>query len=352
MEQDRPLREAPLTEDMLKAYSICRLKLEKLEGNYIETYGKTEQDISLEASEWARNTVFDDKEPLPGIDPRTGAYGADYASMGFYSAGMDYSDRGEHKKAAANFTKAIGINPRNIYAYHARGITRISLGEYQPALEDFTNAVELNPVMLARNNGQSRALVETLDTDTRCRLEQTLAENLVNRGAAFQKTGNYDGALADFREAVDYTPDFAEAWSNIGWIYFLLDEYEVSIAHSTKAIELNPSLSKTYFHRAFALVRIDKFKEAIPDFDTGLAMQPGYANAHSLRGICYLALKDFQPALTDLDEALRLNPDDGQAYYHRALTYYQLGERDKAFADYKEAVRYDSSYKSAKVLFE
>ena len=162
--KDKPLKEAPLTKELLMSYSQCPLKLEKLEGSFIEDYGKVDKEIDLEQSEWARNDLLTSFKPLPGIDPRTGAYGHDFASIGFSCAGEAYLMIGEHDKAIANYSKAIELNPRNIVALYGRGMARYSKGEYQQAaLEDLWDAIDLNPIKLAEKNKQTRAVVAMLN---------------------------------------------------------------------------------------------------------------------------------------------------------------------------------------------
>jgi tetratricopeptide (TPR) repeat protein len=65
----------------------------------------------------------------------------------------------------------------------------------------------------------------------------------VNRGKAYEKTGQYQKALADLNEAVELDPTLALAYYNRGVIYGSMGEYEKATQNLNRAIALDPSLA-------------------------------------------------------------------------------------------------------------
>ena len=331
-ERDRPLKETPLTDEILRSYSFYQFQLENLEGNFIEEYGKTANEINLELSEWAVNDLFTTCAPLPGIDPRTGSYGPVIAAMGFTHAGCAYSDMGYFKKAIANFTKAIEINPRCILAYLGRGIIRCRIGEHkQAAFEDLSDAVELNPLKLAEKNEMSRSVVETITDDNMIELTFTLAESLNARGAAFYKMEYcLTEAINDFSEAIKYNPDSYELYlhraaaNKESWFY------EEAAADYTAALRINPDYFQAYTYRADAYIRQNKYREAIADYDKKFSAAFGTAGEYINRALCYARLNDKQNAVKDAEKAIEMDPYNDEILGIRDGIYREMEEYEKA----------------------
>jgi len=332
-ERDRPLKEAPLTEELLSMYTFYCFDFENLEGNYIEEYGKTNENIDLESSEWAINDLYTTGKPLPGIDPRTGVYGPVIASIAFTLAGNEYTKMGEHEKALANFTKAIEINPRNIQAYMDRGVARCSLGDYEhAAYEDLWDAVDLNPLKLAKKNEQSRAILEKIEGRGIHELTLILAESLNARGAAFFKAKCFDEAFNDFDEAIKYAPDKYQLYIHRGAVNRVFWQYEEAVADYTEALRLKPDLALAYSYRANAYIDLDKYQEAIADYDKMFSMVPGSAGEYINRALCYARLHDKPRAVKDAEIAMQMDPSNREIIRCRNGIYREMKEYEKSMA--------------------
>jgi len=332
-ERDRPLKEAPLTEKILSAYNFYCFDLETLEGNYIEEYGKTNDDIDLESSEWAVNDLFNTGKPLPGIDPRKGAYGPVIASIAFTLAGNEYTKMGEHEKAIANFTKAIEINPRNIQAYLDRGVARCCIGDHEhAAYEDLWDAVDLNPLTLAKENKQNRALLEKVEQRSIHDFTLILAESLNARGAAFFKAKCFDEAFNDFDEAIKYAPDKYQLYLHRGAVNRVFWHYEEAVADYTEALRLKPDFAPAYSYRANAYIDLDKYHEAIADYDKMLSMVPGSAGEYINRALCYARLHDKPRAVKDAETAMQMEPFNKEIIRCRNGIYREMEEYEKSMA--------------------
>ena len=51
----------------------------------------------------------------------------------------------------------------------------------------------------------------------------------------------YDEAIADYNKAIKMKPDFAEAYNNLGYVYFTQTEYKLAIKEFEKAVKLKPN---------------------------------------------------------------------------------------------------------------
>lgn len=133
------------------------------------------------------------------------------------------------------------------------------------------------------------------------------AVRLVNTGYSRARSGDYNGAIRDYTEAIRLAPEYIRAYFNRGSAYRHVGEYERAIADYTDAIRLDPEHARAYNNRCWT----------------------------------YALLRRAQEALADCDQSLRLEPDSAATLDSRALAYWLLGEQDKARQDLERARKLD-----------
>ena len=131
----------------------------------------------------------------------------------------------------------------------------------------------------------------------------TGAEFYLTRGENFSGVRQYDRAIADYSMAIQLKPDYAEAYNDRGFAYYLKGDSERAIADYTRAIELRPNYPKAFNSRGVVYMAFGyERSKAVADFDRAIALKPDFryayinrANAHGLRHP-RLALADFHRA--------------------------------------------------------
>ena len=63
----------------------------------------------------------------------------------YYNRGNAYYDRGDHDRAIAEYTKAIGLDPKHVIAHHNRGDSYRAKRDLDRAIADFSKSIELDP---------------------------------------------------------------------------------------------------------------------------------------------------------------------------------------------------------------
>jgi len=99
--------------------------------------------------------------------------------------------------AIYHYNEAIRINPVYAHAYYNRGIVYYTLGQKQLALEDFKEAIRIIPK------------------------NPNYAEAYNNLGVTYTDLGHYQLAIENYAEAIRLKPDYAEAWNNRAFTYFI-----------------------------------------------------------------------------------------------------------------------------------
>jgi len=136
---------------------------------------------------------------------------------------------------------------------------------------------------------------------------ETSSEDLINTGIAKAKTGDLDGALADF----------------------------------SRAIELNPKDDAPYYNRAQARRLKKDPAGAIDDYTHAIELGSTNPAAYNNRGNARAENNDLDNAIADYTRAIEIKPDYARAYYNRAVARKENGDPNGASADFRAAEKID-----------
>lgn len=101
----------------------------------------------------------------------------------------------------------------------------------------------------------------------------------------------------------------AEAYNNIGSIYFAEGIYEEAESAYRKSIKTGPHLLITYINLGDILSAQQNYKEAINVYKDGLEINPHSAKIHSGVGYCYYRMNIIDKALEAYQKVLQFEPN-------------------------------------------
>jgi tetratricopeptide (TPR) repeat protein len=163
-----------------------------------------------------------------------------------------------------------------------------------------------------------------------------------NLATLLVKSGDVDGAIAGFTEAIRCKPNAAESYSGRGLAYKRKGRADLALVDLDRAMELDPGYPQAYLNRGEAFAAANRFDEAIDDLDQFLADNPEYGPAYQSRASAYTALGQHDAAIADLDEAIKFGAG-ATAYRDRAKARLQLGQDAPALVDLERAIELDPS---------
>jgi tetratricopeptide (TPR) repeat protein len=86
--------------------------------------------------------------------------------------------------------------------------------------------------------------------------EKCGAAGYLNKGKVDRAKGDYDGALANFNQAILLDPNYAEAFDSRGEVYASMGDYVHAIADYNEALRLDLKLESAAKHRTIAAERL------------------------------------------------------------------------------------------------
>jgi tetratricopeptide (TPR) repeat protein len=252
-----------------------------------------------------RNTQGDACEKLLNSDElREPQTSADYARLSAV-----YSALGQYERAVEAGDAAINLDSKNAAAFGVRGAARWNLQNTAAAAADFERALQLDPenpdaqfgcgAVHFRNGEFDRAL-ERLDIAISLKPEFTAA--FVYRGETRTWLQQYDEAIADFDTAARLDPGDWRPLLSRGNVHLTLADYEAAIA-------IAPDLGASHNSRAWVLA-------TAPD----------------------PSIRDGAAALAEAQIAVGLDDSDPDFYDTLAAAYAETGDIESAVAAQETAV--------------
>jgi predicted Zn-dependent protease len=216
--------------------------------------------------------------------------------------GMSYLETGQIEKAQEPLEAALQANPKDSLVQMALAKTRIHLHQYEGAVELLKAYTDDHPqdqegwYLLGKTYLQ-------LSEDSLGKINQIDPNSVVAHevaGEIDESMHNYDGALVEYKKAIDRAPNQPEP----------------------------------HLHMANAFWSIGKWESAKTEFEAGLVHDPNNCLAHWKLGNTILeANDDVNDALTHLNKSVALCPELMQARVDRARALIKMGKHENALPD-------------------
>ncbi len=210
-------------------------------------------------------------------------------------------------QSPATLSKAALSDPSPAIAAYQRGVARYDEQDWEGAIRELTNAIQFNP---------------------------RYAEAYLKRGNTHMQKDDWDAAISDYNHAISRDPREAIAWNNRGLAWQHKHEPEQALRDYSRPIELNPKWPVAYHNRAGIKHDQGDFQGALEDYNLALRLDDKLAAVYNNRAVTRKALGDLQGALNDYSKAIELRPNFALAYFNRSRVWRALGKPKEALADY------------------
>jgi serine/threonine-protein kinase len=231
--------------------------------------------------------------------------------------GQILADEGRFDDALSQVQRAIQLRPQYWANHDALGYISLRAGKLPDAVVAYTKVTELKP---DDNSGYQQL------------------------GTAYQLAGDYAHARVNYERAISLGPN-ANAYSNLGFIYYAERRYEDAVRAFNDAIRLAPkrhvyhrNLGDAYLKLGRKAEAIAAYKEAIRLAEETLAVNPTDSLTLVRLAIYEAKIGLRQDAERHAESAITLNPTSPEVLYRRAVVFALNGAPDKALKDLTEAI--------------
>ncbi|WP_165794872.1 sulfotransferase family protein [Solimicrobium silvestre] len=177
--------------------------------------------------------------------------------------------------------------------------------------------------------------------------DHSAALALKDQGNAHLCNGQLEIAAESYRQAIVQNPSYAEAYSNLGFVFGLQSSLDEAIVHYRKAIELKPDLYPAHQNLGVALLKLGQTDAAEKSFRRVIALAPEHSIAFNNLGEIAVQRGDFSNAETLLLRALELQPEYAEAYSTLGIALHMLGRQSEAEAHYRRALELKPDFDTA-----
>jgi len=174
-------------------------------------------------------------------------------------------------------------------------------------------------------------------------------------GEALAKLGQFDEAVTAYRDAIELNPDFCWSYHHLGDALTQQQQWEESATAFRQAIELNPEHYGTYVGLGKSLAKLGQLDEAIAAYRRAQELNPDadWINFALAEVLEQKKQSDLALAIASCQRAIELNPDDLQAYhkfleiqpengdiwFQLANALAQQNQLEEAIAAYRQAIQ-------------
>ncbi|MEI6286469.1 MAG: tetratricopeptide repeat protein [Bacillota bacterium] len=269
----------------------------------------------------------------------------------WYDTAVEYSSK-DNALAINILNKAIVIDNEYYAAYIMRGDLYATEGNNKKAAADYTAAIKLEPrdvktidklFAIHTADGNLQGLI--LDYDRLIGIDGTNADYYAKRAALYGATGNNKQAISDYTTALQYTSAKKNIYIARAEIYEKLkdseaakqDYYNAYAPELTARINANPNDYEAFLQRADVLYRNNRLDLALANVNWFLKTDAENEQAQLLRARIFLAKQDYEQTITVCNGIINTSPLQKSAYDIRAKANARLGNAALVAQDKKSS---------------
>jgi tetratricopeptide (TPR) repeat protein len=250
--------------------------------------------------------------------------------------GVAYYETGDYREARRPLEAAVRTNPRddNAELYLAKDL--IKLEDFGPAATHLQELTKRDPknqeiwYMLGKVYMQlseaALAKVDAIDPNS------VLSHEI--RGDIMASMKNFDGALVEYKKAVDLAPRESGTHYKLGDAYWQLEDWADATEQFQAELINDPGNCNAQWKLGDILLEQHmRHEEALDDINKALQICPSLKEAVPDRATAFIRLNRYEDAVPDLKTAIKRDPNEPRLHFMLAQAYRGLGRTADASAE-------------------
>jgi len=267
--------------------------------------------------------------------------------MAHYYSGRIYMNNQDLDRARTEFEAMKEVDPNNEYSELGQAYIALTLKKYEEALVACDMVESISPAL--SDVWYIRGKVYQVSPELKDLKKAQIAYDIfldsrrdspsafLNRGDVRNQLGDYDGAVKDYTEALNVSPDYIWALNNRGYLlYRFFNKPDLGLQDCERALRIKPDDFWSRMNRAAIFEGMQRYPDAYEDYRYLLKTHPSDMHLLLRLGEYHFRQLQFSEAEAMYDRAIALMGNDSDNAY-RAL--YCRGVCRLAQANYAAAIR-------------
>jgi len=275
--------------------------------------------------------------------------------------GMALYELGDYAGAGRNLESALRANPKDNHAELFLANDLIKLGDFERAADHLRQLSERQPenqeVWYLLGKVHMKLSEEALQKLNALDPESVWSHEI--SGEVMESMKNYDGALLEYKKAVEVAPQQAGTHYHLGNAYWSLNMWDAATEQFRAELANDPSNCMAQWKIGnIILEQHGDSKEALKEVQKALDVCPDLTAARVDRARALLKLDRHAEAVKDLEVAVKADPAESSTHFLLAQAYRALGRTQEAQAEMKvfskleESARAKTAERAKEVLQE
>ena len=205
----------------------------------------------------------------------------------------------QYEEVLESYNRLIEIDPKNVNAWHNKGIVLDYLGRFEEAIEAYNQAIEIDPMDPITWN---------------------------NKGCTLENLGCFKGAIEAYDQAIKIDPKCGVAWHNKG---LLMEEFFECSEEANEAYDQAEEIAWRWYINATTLYKSGSYKEAIEAYDQAIDIDPMDFIAWNNKGNALVKLGFYKEAIKAYNRAIEIDPNFISAQDNKRNTLKKIGLYDE-----------------------
>jgi tetratricopeptide (TPR) repeat protein len=153
---------------------------------------------------------------------------------------------------------------------------------------------------------------------------QEPVQQLFEQAQKARARGDLVEAEQKYQAVIQQAPQIANAYQNLGIVYFMQRKYPDAVSSLKKALKLKPSLSGAQVMLGLSYYELYDLDEACAALEAALKTAPSDANALLYLGKAQLQKREYRAAQRTFEKLIEIKPKDPEVLYDLSLTHMKL----------------------------
>ena len=248
-----------------------------------------------------------------------------YSELGalYYDKGKEY-----YQNAIVCLREAVRLNSESAYSYTYLGLIYYNQGQFLKSIEQLQMAISINEDSHFKDKAfycmgiiynYQDSFPQAINAYREAiNITPNYKDAYIALGNTYRKYGHYPEAIENYLQVVNLEPDYTdEPYYHIGISYILQDNYNEAIESFEKIIEYSvfiPEAKTDVFTKMGGFcMKKRNYDIAIKLFQQSLATDSINADTYNSIGACYMGLRDYKIAFDFFQQALTKDPHNVHA---------------------------------------